>query len=116
MSANGWSLVVVAGAVAIVDFVEDDADSDTPQPSSSTTAKASEPEVPPGDEAPPQLWMAHKWLAQIPGLLNCLATALCTDDEGNELEELAALSHVRALESKEVLPTSPPPGPLCPPQ
>ena len=49
-------------------------------------------------------WQAATWLAEVTGLLGCLADAISTEtDEGIVLEDDAALAHVRAL-----LPLHPP--------
>ena len=106
---------ITTGAVAVVDFVEDDPAEEEPPASSPTqgkamakTPEASAPaasdEVPPdGGDTPKQKWGCEKWLREVDSLVGCISTALCTDEEGQQLEDEQALAHCRALESQEEL-------------
>ena len=95
-----------------MEFVEDDesADASTPpadQASAPAAAPAAAPEEATASAAPPamprQVWQCGKWLSEVDGLLECIAIALCTDEEGQELEDEGALAHCRALEDRDQL-------------
>ena len=58
------------------------------------------------DEAPKAMgntWTPTKWLEEVENLEGCLAEAICLDEEGDVLQDLDALEHVRAIESRDEL-------------
>ena len=105
---------ITTGATAAVDFVEDD-----PPPEVPPVAKPSPPKAspPPAGEASSaasgegggggevkMTWVCSKWLAEVEGVLNCLAHAMCLESSENVvLEDDAALTHVRALDTRDDL-------------
>ena len=95
---------VTTGQTAVVEY-EDDSEMRVPLPpkkvrSQSSLDAVNELEIE-DDHMPMQTWICSKWLAEVEDLTGCLATALCTDDEGEMLEDEDALKHVRNMRSKE---------------
>jgi len=95
---------ITTGATAPVDFMEDDDEAEAKPaaaaPSASETPAEGVSEKPP----PPAAWSCAQWLQEIKSLHDVLTEALCfSPDEGEVLQNDAALGHVRVLESRDEL-------------
>ena len=97
---------VTSGQTAIVEFVDESQEPALPpkrEPSGGADGSSdavSQEEVEP---APPprQRWACGSWLREVEGLIETLASSLCTDEEGDLLDDEEALSYVRGMRSKD---------------